>query len=146
VHELSKLLGLPEPRTTILLSEAVRAGDRNVVAMVPRSLLASLYYASQGVEVPRRDREAGRATVTRRVDGGVFDWRELTGKILRVHSSARRPSGPYVSVQYREQWWYISDDDLDSKSTFSFLSQTLEMLSSGVKSAGPVLTLPIAAN
>lgn len=146
VHELSRLLGLSEPRTTILLSEAVRPGDTNLVAMAPRSLLASMYYASQGVEVPRRDREAGRVTVTRRIDGSVFDWTEVTGRILRVRASLRRPPEPYVSVYYRDHWWYIADNDLDSKSTFSFLSQALEMLSSGVKSAGPVLTLPIGAD
>lgn len=146
VHQLSRLLGLPGPRSTILLSEVVRPGDTNTVAISPRSLLASMYYTSQGVEVPRRDRDAGRVTVTRRIDGSAFDWTEITGRILRVHHAQRKPADPYVSVYYRKHWWYISDNDLDSKSTFSFLSQALEMLSSGIKSAGPILTLPIAAN
>lgn len=146
VHELSRVLGLTSPHTTIVLSEVVRPGDTNTVVMGPRSLLASMYYTSQGVEVPRRDRDAGRVTVTRHPDGSVFDWAEITGRILQVHHSRRRPADPYVSVYYREHWWYIADDDLDSKSTFSFLSQALEMLSSGVKTAGPVLTLPIAAD
>jgi hypothetical protein len=145
VHELSRLLGLKRPRTTILLSEALRPGDPNLVPMGPRSLLASMYYASQGVEVPRGDMDAGKVTVTRSVDGRAFDWKQITGRILQVHHSRRKPADAYVTVYYRGRWWYIADDDLDSKSTFSFLSQALEMLSSGVKNAGPVLTLPIAA-
>lgn len=145
VAELSRLLGLPAPRTTFLLSDAIRPGDPQLVSMIPRSLLAGMYYASQGVEAPADDARAGRVTVTRSLDGGEFDWRQITGKVLQVHHTRRRPSNAYIAVEYRGRWWHIDDGDLDSKSTFSLLSQTLEMLSGGVKNSGPVLTLPIAA-
>lgn len=145
VAELARLLGLPGPTTTVLLSDAARPGDPNVVPIVPRSLLAGMYYTSQGVEPPVADARAGRVTTTRSRDGGTFDWRTITGKLLRVRHSSRRPHGVYISVRYRDVWWYIDDADLDSKSTFSLLSQTLELQSSDIKQNTPVLTLPISA-
>jgi len=36
-------------------------------------------------------------------------------------------------VHYRGRWWYIADSDLDSKSTFAFLSQSLELQSGDLK-------------
>lgn len=145
VTELSHLLRLEAPAQTLLLSPRLRPGDPAVVPLVTRSLLGGMYYASHGVEPPDADIAAGRVTRTKTVDGAAFDWRLVTGNLMRIHHARRRPDGAYLSVFYRERWWYIDDSDLDSKSTFSFLSQALEMLSSDVKSSGPVLTLPIAA-
>lgn len=144
VGELARLLGLPQPATTILFAAELRPGDPTVVPLVPRSLLAALYYASQGVEPP--DQDVRRGLVTRTREGGaVFDWSRVTGKIMRIRHARKRPAEAFLAVSYRGHWWYIADSDLDSKSTFSFLSQALELLSSDVKASGPVLTLPISA-
>ena len=145
VAELARLLGLASPTTTILLSPSLRPGEPDLVPLVSRSLLAGMYYASQGVEPPPEDLRRGTVTLTLDDDGAPFDWTLVTGEVLRVHHARRRPPAAYVAVSYRGRWWYIRDSDLDSKSTFSFLSQVLEMLSSDVRSAGPVLTLPISA-
>jgi hypothetical protein len=145
VAELSRLLGLAAPTTTLLLSPTIRPGDPTLIPVVPRSLLAAMYYTSQGVEVPASDVRDGRVTLTRDIGGQPFDWRRITGNILRVHHARRRPGDAFLSVGYRGRWWYIDDGDLDSKSTFSFLRQALEMLSGEVKQTGPLLTLPISA-
>jgi len=145
VAELTRLLGLAGPSATILLSDSPRAGDPAVVPIVRRSVLGSMYYASQGVEVPAADARAGRVTVTLDRDGQPFDWTQVTGTILRVHHSQRRPDNAAVSVHYRGRWWYIDDSDLNSKATFAFLSQSLELQSGELKQTAPVMTLPIAA-
>jgi hypothetical protein len=136
---------LSAPSTTLLLSDVARPGDPAVVPIVPRSLLAGMYYASQGIEVPAEHARDGRVTTTKTADGKTFDWRLITGRILQVKHAQRRPTNSYVAVFYRDLWWYIDDADLDSKSTFSFLSQTLELQSGEMKQTGPVLTLPISA-
>jgi len=143
VAMLAHLLALERPTTTLLLSPTLH--DRDIVPIVPRSLLAGMFYASQGVDPPAEDLRKGKVTLTLDDDGAPFDWSLITGEVLRIHSSRRHPASAYVSVSYRGHWWYIRDSDLDSKSTFSFLSQVLEMLSSDLKGAAPVLTLPISA-
>lgn len=145
VGELSRLLGLDAPTTTILLTSALRVNEPGVVSLIPRSLLGAMFYASQGVEPPAHDVNRGHVTRTIGEGGETFDWTRITGKVMRIHNARRRPSDAFVAVEYRSRWWFINDDDLDSKSTFSFLSQALELLSTDVKAAGPVLTLPITA-
>lgn len=145
IAELSRLLGLAAPTATLLLGERGDADAANVVPLVPRSLLGGMYYVSHGVEVPPADLAAKRVPTTLTPDGAPFDWARITGALMRVRNSDRPPAGAYVAVQHRGLWFYIDDSDLDSKSTFSFLAQVLELQSGEIKTGGPLLTLPIAA-
>lgn len=146
IARLSALLGLPAPRATIVLTDAPGSPESGVLQLVPRSLLAGMYYVSQGVEVPDADYTAGRVPTTRDRAGAVFDWKRLTSSLMRIRHAPREPGGAYVSIYYRGLWFYIDDTDLDSKSTFSFLSQVLEMQSGEIKNTGPILTLPITSD
>ena len=53
------------------------------------------------------------------------------------------PLNAYVSIRYRNHWFYIEDNDLNSKSTFSLLVQLYDLQSGDAKGSAPVLTLPI---
>lgn len=148
VERLCQLLGLPGPTARIYFSTGATAGpeQRDTVTLVTRSLMAGMYYVSHGVEVPPEDYAAGRVPTTRGGDRVAFDWTRVTGSLMRVHFSRREPARAYVTVNYRGLWFYIADDDLDSKSTFSFLAQVLELQSGEIKSPVPVLTLPVAGD
>ena len=62
------------------------------------------------------------------VAGERFDWARVTGKLLRIASQRDEPAGAFVKVRYRGHWFYIADDDLDSKSTFSMLTLVLALV------------------
>ncbi|NJO17192.1 MAG: hypothetical protein HC877_16050 [Thioploca sp.] len=117
--------------------------NNQTISIHPRSMLASMYYLSQAVEVPQRDQAAGRVTVTRDESGEVFDWNQVTHNLFRVQSALSYPQNAYIAVKYRGAWFYIDDSDLDSKSTFSLLTQLLALQSSETKSNAPVLTIPV---
>lgn len=136
---LHQLLRLADRPLTIVLSDF----GPGSAPLLPRSVIAAMFYLSHGVEVPDGDRQAGKVTVTRDTNGNDFDWRSITGGLMRIQTRATAPSQAYVAVRYRDQWFYIDDADLDSKSTFALLSQLLELQSGEVKAAGPVLTLPV---
>lgn len=108
-----------------------------------RSVLGSLFYLSQAVNVPSTHEQKGIVTVTKAKDGQKFDWSEVTGKILQIHCSKKRPTDAAVSVRHRGYWFYVSDSDLTSKSTFSLLRQLLSLQAGGAKLAAPLLTLPV---
>ena len=110
-----------------------------------RSLREMLFFLSQGVEVPQQHIDEGKVTVTKDADGAIFDWASVTGKfmIVKASSSPISPSNSYVAVQYRGQWFYIEDNDLNSKSTFSLLMQLYNLQSGDSKGNGLILTLPI---
>lgn len=147
VAELRGLLGAPEAAAGgHQLTFAVGTLDRapGELAVYPRSLMGVLFYLSQAVEPPEPHLAAGWATVTRDRGGQVFDWRLVTGDLLRVASSRERPAEAFIAVPYRGAWFYIADDDLESKSTFGLLAQLFSLQAGDSRSLVPVLTLPLS--
>jgi len=140
--ELVRLLGLNAKRNSFPVVSSAAAGAE-AIGVNLRSLMGILFYVSQAVEVPKRDIVQGRVTVTRDDAGGPFDWAELTGDLIRIRSSELRPDNAYLAIAYRGAWFYIDDSDLDSKSTFSLLTQLAALAAGDVKTAAPVLTLPV---
>jgi hypothetical protein len=116
-------------------------GDQLIVGT--RSLMGTLYFLSNAVEVPDDHGERGLVTTTLDEAGQPFDWTRVTGDLLRVHSQTWPPVGAAVAVQHRGHWFYIDDTDLNSKSTFALLSQLFALQAGGAESTTPVLTLPI---
>ncbi len=108
-----------------------------------RSLLGVLFYISQSVEVPEKHSDLGKVTVTEDASGAPFDWSKVTGDVMRISWSRSRPRGAAVAVHYRGVWFYIDDSDLNSKSTFSLVSQLFMLQAGSVKMQMPLLTLPI---
>jgi len=110
-----------------------------------RSLREILFFLSQGIEVPESHVENGKVTVTKDESGKVFDWQQVTGKLMNIKTSSSliAPQDAYVVVRYRGHWFYIADDDLNSKSTFGLLMQLYNLQAGDVKDSPMVLTLPI---
>jgi hypothetical protein len=76
-----------------------------------------LFFLAEGIDVPERDTHAGKVAITRHETGELFDWRAVTGNLLRVHVESTRPPDAVIAVRYRGSWFYIDDADLSSKST-----------------------------
>ena len=151
VKEVLDLLGLDPslgeyPITTSIGGSpeaGAEPGKRTTVNIATRSLMGTMFYLSQAVEVPESDRDDGVVTTTRHADGAPFDWNEVTGELLKIHCRRIPPIGDAVGAFHRGWWFYIDDADLSSKSTFSFLSQLFALQAGSVESVTPVLTLPI---
>ena len=73
----------------------------------------------------------------------AFDWADVTRGLFHVSTATSRPDAAAVAVRYRGHWFYIDDTDLDSKSTFAFLSQLFALQAGSAESVSPVLTLPV---
>jgi len=141
--QLYDLLGLEHGRNNFPLINNVRTADKTRIVTRSRSLMGSLFFASQSVEVPPDDEQAARVTVTKDEQDNRFDWRQVTGELMHIHWSEQRPKNAYVTVSYRGRWFYIDDSDLTSKSTFSLLMQLFALQAGEIKSTAPVLTLPV---
>ena len=141
--QLKKLLGLSDADYYLLKQS--RALEDHELNIETRSIREMLFYLSHAVEVPQKHIEQGLVTATTNKDGSKFCWKEVTGDLLQVKStnSLIPPSNAYVSVRYRNAWFYIEDNDLNSKSTFALLIQLYDLQSGDSSGAAPVLTLPI---
>lgn len=108
-----------------------------------RSLLGVMYYLSHSVEVPEKDRTSGKVTITHDQSGMEFDWSDLTQGLFKIKSKPQAGNESAISTNYRGSWFYIDDSDLDSKTTFSLLTQLFSLQSGKAEGITPVLTLPI---
>lgn len=151
VQEIVELLGL-DPQCTeyeirpvpVGRSEgSVPRGQRTRIEVATRSLLGTLFYISQAVEVPEAHRAENLVTSTVTAEGEPFDWHLVTGRLMRVHVQALPPRRTAVAVRHRGYWYYIDDADLTSKTTFSLLSQLFALQAGEVEAVAPVLTLSI---
>jgi len=113
------------------------------VAIDARSLMGVLYFLSNGVQVPPDHLDAGVVTTTTEADGQPFEWTAVLDDLFVVHSSKKRPKRAAVEVRHRGHWFYIADDDLDSKSTFLLLHDLFSLQAGDVEEIKPVLTLPV---
>jgi hypothetical protein len=143
LEELGTLLGEPGIASgmDLKLGAPEVAQARGHVGVEGRSLLGVLFFLSQAVQVPEDDERAGRVTVTLDASGERFDWSELIGSLFEVRWSASPPANAFVRVPYRGHWFYIADDDLDAKTTFSLLTYLFALQSSSPGGRSPLLTV-----
>jgi hypothetical protein len=149
--EFADLLGLDPQTSTFALQANGETATRNAsaehhlrrISIAPRSLMGVLSYLSHAIEVPPAHAEDNLITATHDGDGQPFDWSRVTGDLLRVHSQEKRPHHAAVAIPYRGSWFYIDDDDLESKSTFSLLGQLFALRAGEIQGSGPQLTLPV---
>jgi hypothetical protein len=137
-------LGKPSAQGTYAFTTDVVVPSEGRIAIRTRSLLSVMFFLSQMVEVPSEDVKAGLVTSTRKADGTPFDWRELSKGVFSVRASNDRPAHAYVAVPYRNHWFSIADDDLNSKSTFMLLMELFNTQAGQPSAPGPQLTLPLS--
>jgi len=142
-QEITQILGLKPDIRIYPVTESVRGGTAESINLRFRSFSGVMYFLSNSVDVPEADVAAGRVTVTRDAAGNEFDWHRVTENLMRIHSSSTPPENAAVSVRYRNNWFYIDDSDLDSKSTFSLLGAVFSLQAGDAKGIAPVLTIPV---
>ncbi len=143
VEAVRRQLGLESGREDFRLTGFPFRRAPDEVGMRCRSLLAILYFLASAVEPPAGDVEAGLVTITRDASGRPFDWQDLSGRLMTIHSQEDRPENAYVAVPYRGAWFYIADADRSSKATFSLVNILFSLQSATGKGKSPFLTLPV---
>jgi hypothetical protein len=134
-------LGLKSQENRYLFTEDFSSREVGPLRVRLRSVLSAMFYLSQAVEVPQEHEERGYVTITKNPDGSRFDWQQVLQGTFRVHTSKGEPDAS-LRVKHRGHWFYISDDDLESKSTFLLLMQLSNMQAGRSALPLPLLTIP----
>jgi hypothetical protein len=116
------------------------------IAVTPRSLIQTLFFLSQGVEVPDEHIEAGLVRLTFNPDGSIFDWGLVLNDLFRVQSCKHQPKNAFAAIHYRGYWFYIEESDTLSIGTILVYNSALRLqalLGVTKDSGAPVLTLPV---
>lgn len=114
----------------------------DTITMNVRSGYQVLAFLSKGVDVPEKHLRHGIACTFKGPDGRPFDARQITRGLFRVCVQKHRPWRSDVAVHYRGHWFYIAEDDVQSRSTLNLVKLAID-IQSQAGAAGPVLTLPL---
>jgi hypothetical protein len=97
-----------------------------------------MLFLSKGVDVPSADLTEGHVfpVSTERANPQV--------PIVPIHIQTSRgpPEGAFLAVQYRGNWFYVEDSDLESKRMFTLLMFLFELQAPTGGGKAPLLTLP----
>ena len=144
IWEIKELLGLDQDLTIYHVNDDFMSQKKDTISIRSRSLMSIFFYLSHHVDSPPQHKSDGLITVTLNKDGSEFDWGKTAGGgLFHIRNSDTQPELPFVAIPYRGQWFYLADNDLESKSTFMLLTQLFRLQAGAAKSAGPALTLPV---
>jgi hypothetical protein len=102
-----------------------------------RSMMEIMQIASTNVQVPQEDIDKGNVFVNPASSEPVEDARFV------VKSSEDEPTNATVRTRYRGHWFYIEDNDLQSRQAFALLTALFAVTAGTVPGANPVLTIPV---
>ena len=144
VQKLIKLMNLDgQSNIYPIYAELETEENRSEIQIDFRSLAGIQFFLSHGIKIPEEHLDEGLVQITMNTDGTEFDWTEITGELITIHSSRNEPKQGSAKVFYRDYWFYIEDSDITSKYTFMLLNQIESLQSGEIKEAGPTLTLPV---
>jgi hypothetical protein len=138
-QRLKELMKLNPGRERFRIVSGVEAPDADSIAVTTRPVLSALSYLAQGIRAPQAHLEAGKVRRTVRADQQPFEWKELLGDVFQVQSAEKEPEEASVAILYRGHYFFIPDNDLETKSTFVLLTQ-LMALHSAPANAGPAMS------
>ncbi|MDR1401502.1 MAG: hypothetical protein LBI81_00905 [Puniceicoccales bacterium] len=149
IETFKDMLGLDQKQNEFRFeSNFLKSSGKDLIVRT-RSLMGVLFYLSHAVDVPDDDVKRGVVQTTFNADGSVFDWaNNASGTLLKVRCSKSKPENSFISVHYRNNWFYIEDNDLHSKSTFMFISTLFNLQAGEASSADvvPMLTIPVGGH
>ena len=136
-RRVRELLGLARDAAQfeIVYGMFPRAPDQ--VAVLTRSMMEIILQLGFGIDLPPADIANGRVLV------GKWQAGDAAGKpLVHIRSGAEAPTDTYAAVQYKGNWYWIDENDVESKRTFTFLMILFSLAETGQSATAPVVTVP----
>ncbi|SJM93235.1 hypothetical protein [Crenothrix polyspora] len=139
LDEFRHLLGLDPNTLDFTVVYGVMPANNKEIAILTRSVMDVLVDMSASIEVPRQ-----HITEKRAIEAKVATQagNRIISPLLVIHAAASKPDDVSVAVPYHDHWYSVSDRDITSKSTFSFLMFIMNLASSGEEEESPSIVLP----
>lgn len=106
--------------------------DNDTIGILPRSVLSCMYYLSHGIDIstPHSQKQS--------------EWEEEIRTFFHIKRSDSYQKNSFISVFYKGEWYYISNNDTESKRTFSLLLHLFNLQAgSNEETSSPILTIPL---
>ncbi len=139
LNKVRELLGLDPDAREFRVGYGSFAADDKEIAILSRSMLQIMIDFASYIDVPDSDVAEGRVYASHRESE---ETESEFPPLIRVQNSTSRPDDAYVSVHYRDSWFWIDDRDYPSKRLFSFLMYLFSLTETGGPQAAPIVTVP----
>lgn len=136
---IRKTLGLDPAAGEFRIAYGSVAKDNRELAMLTRSMLEIIVDLASYIEVPAVHVAEKRVGPTMPEE---YSQGTPIPPLVRIYSSTDKPADAFITVPYRDHWFWIDDRDLRSKTLFSFLMFIFSLTETGGKEGAPLITVP----
>lgn len=143
LYKIKSELSGEHPERKAGIPDELDIGEGDTIYVNMRSMLQIDVFLSKGVCVPPEHVLNGVVPMTPDGTGQFYDWTNVTAGLFRVCSQKHRPKKAEVAVKYRGYWFYIPQDDVQSRAALAIVEILFAVQESEGRSAGPLLTLPL---
>jgi len=140
LKRIKQLLGLDTEVNKFPVVDGSFALNNEEIAVLSRSMLQIMIEYAACIDVPNSDISEGRVVANKQYNAKRAA-RFLP--LIRVHNGSSKPDDTFVTVSYRDSWFWIDDRDIYSKAMFQFLMTLFSFTERGEsEKGGPVITVP----
>jgi hypothetical protein len=137
-RRIHALLGLnPNEREFSVESGSFPENDSEI-AILMRSVLQVMVDLASALDVPPADVAEGRVFSPQ----WSAEQQRMFPPLLTVRNGPAAPPDAYAAVPYRNQWFWIEDQDRYSKQVMTFLMLMLSLTEGAPTQSAPVVTVP----
>jgi len=139
LKELEKLLGLRPGSNELKITYGIIPETDQELAIQTLSMLQIMIALALRIDVPSAHIEDG-LTISTLVQPDSAETK--MGQFIKIHTTPNKPEAAFVSVRYKDHWFWIEDGDFYSKRVFTFLMILFSLTESGSKGGLPLVTIP----
>jgi hypothetical protein len=136
IAELREILHLSGRSRNYAVFYGGYSGKGDDIAMTTRSMLQIMLELGAAAQIPDADITVGKAAA------GASDTRPPERALINILSGPVPPADAHVAVRYKNEWFWIADNDLRSKTVFGAVMLLFSISEVGIRTSAPVVTVP----
>jgi DNA-binding NarL/FixJ family response regulator len=131
------LLRLAADRDRYVIAYSPVRESEEEIAVNSRSMLQIMQAFASYLDVPEAHRQDRSATLSLRKDITA-----TTAPPVRIHSGPQKPTSAFAAVQYRDHWFWVDNDDLQTKRALTSVIFFFTLADTGAVERLPLVTIP----
>lgn len=132
ISKFKELLQLDQDINIFDIKYGVVVERKNQIVVQTHSILEMMSNISWYIEVPEEHVSEGRTLATFRPDDP---------DLIHILVTKNKPENAFLSINYRDHWYYINDRDVKSKNTFAVMQMLMSMAKDGSGAVAPLISI-----